>query len=190
MDSYLHRVADMLMLHLDNLDAYTRRLMSDEIKQDIMTGRLYRSPLLSETGRRDYPRLLTEAAEHHNEVWLASALLAEGCILVAQVGLNGVKSPVSDEAVRVLADMAFNRYYCRAVCGRAIEHGVSVSVYWADEDPHASQEVRACEMWRLDPGPLRELLRTQPSLEAALNIPGGRRTGLSLFFSSQSQEDA
>jgi hypothetical protein len=122
-------------------------------------------------------------------LWLASTLHAKRHVLRVETTRNGVRSVISEEAIRIFTDMDFNRYYCRAVCSRAIEYGVCVSVCWADEDPQAAPEVRACEMWRHDPAPFRELLRSQPSLEVALNIPGGRRTGLSLFFSDPSRYD-
>lgn len=54
-------------LHYKNLDDVTRRHMREEFDGDVANGRLYISARLSPTGRQEYPDLLREAIEQHDD---------------------------------------------------------------------------------------------------------------------------
>ena len=69
-----------MALQLIHLDQRTRRLMSEELDQDIAEKRLYLSPRLSERGRIDWPSLLREAIDNGDEQSLAQALRNNGRI--------------------------------------------------------------------------------------------------------------
>lgn len=174
-----------IALNLTNLDEQTRVLMLKEIEQDITATRLYMNPRLNELGHTQYPALLKEAAKNHDDEWLAGEIRAKGLLKIRESrrttsgGNTIAKVPVT--APDTLAEGEFNRFYCRAVCLRAIEEGKqSVRVYRAKhvDNPRLESEAKIGTM--VDAKKLLEDLRTSQGVEPALGIPPGPNSGLSV----------
>jgi hypothetical protein len=174
-----------MALNLTNLDAKTRALMVKEIDQDITATRLYMSPRLNELGHTQYPALLKEAAQNHDDTWFAGQIRAKGLLKIKESrrtpsgGTTTAKVPVT--APDTLAEGEFNRFYCRAVCLRAIDEGKhSVRVYRAKhvDNPRPESEAKIGTM--VDAKKLLEDLRTSQGVEPALSIPPGPNSGLTV----------
>jgi len=69
-----------MSLSYENLDERTRHFMLQEIDLDISRKTLYMSPRLNEQGKRHYPLLLKDAAQNHDDDWLADELRRRQCI--------------------------------------------------------------------------------------------------------------
>jgi hypothetical protein len=136
---------------LVDLDETTRKWMMEEYRRDLDQGTLFVSPLLTDRGRREYADLLKEAIEHHDEVWLASALgsgdrmnltqrsVHQGAGASPGTATHTGRPPSKNSALggeesqempnstpEVLAEGEFNRYYARGLCRRAIDEGMDV----------------------------------------------------------------
>ena len=166
-----------------NLDRETRRRMGEEIAAAIRDGNLYYSKRFNQAGIDAWPSLLSEAAENHDEHWLAYQLEAQGHIK----GMEGSATPsggytikhVPHTAAETMAEGQFNRYYMLAVCGRAIASGTPhVVVYRAKEVAAPRPESEALVGQRLDPLTLADEIRpVDASLGHALLKPN---SGLSV----------
>lgn len=174
-----------MALNLVDLDDATRRLMQEELDSDISSGRLYISPRLTELGRERYPELLRQAMIAQDDSWLAGNLGAGGLIKTEEQrrkptgGYTVVKVPVT--APVTLAEGEFNRFYCRAVCRRALQDGVGqVEIYRAKEVERPRPESLAKEGARADAQELLNDLRTHQGVEPALGLPPGPNSGLSV----------
>ncbi|MGD0279993.1 MAG: hypothetical protein ABSC11_11885 [Smithella sp.] len=84
-----------MSLNLVNLDSVTRSLMLDEIDNDTKSTKLYISPRLNVIGQQEYPRLLKEAAEKHDDSWLASQLRNKCNFFNASETRNLKSGPIS-----------------------------------------------------------------------------------------------
>lgn len=173
-------------LHFDDLDGLTRLLALDELWRDGAASCLYRSPRLTDAGWRDWPVLLQLALLDAEPKALATALRREG--RMRELDLRG--RPLPPDAPRVLADGEFNRYYCRAVCRRALAQGsAQVQVFRAREvlEPRrSSQEILGMLMdaaWLLDD------LRRHPA-HAIGRVPGGPGSGISVRIPMQQRTGA
>jgi hypothetical protein len=174
-----------MALRLENLDEATRHLMLEELDLDISEGRLYISPRLTTLGREQYPILLRQAFTGHDDPWLANSLSMGGMIKSEEQrrkptgGYTIVKVPVT--APLTLAEGEFNRFYCRAVCRRALESGVGqVEIYRAKEvdKPRPASEAKIGA--RVSAQELLNDLRTHQGVEPALGLPPGPNSGLSV----------
>jgi hypothetical protein len=173
------------MLNLLHLDERTRRLMLDEIEQDVLRGTLYVSPRLSNTGQQNYLTLLKQAVAEHDDSWLAEQLSSHKRMHETEQkkkpkgGYTVARVP--EGAAETLAEGEFNRYYARAVCRRALEDGVpEVVVYRAKGVAQSSEESEGHLGMRLDPARLLDDLRTHPGMGTALGLPRGPNSGLSV----------
>ena len=172
-------------MDLANLDERTRRLMLGEIELDIANGNLYISPRLSTGGADEYPTLLREAAESHDDDWLAVQLRSRGAFNATYqrrkpTGGYSIASMPSN-APETLAEGEFNRFYMRGLCLRAIEDGVAeLEVYRARESSHPRWESEALIGTRIDPARLLDDLRTHTGVDTALGLPPGPNSGLSV----------
>ena len=117
-----------MSLYLEHLDERTRKLMLEELEDDLRTNRLYISPYLSGQGQRDYPNLLREAIEHGSADTLAAGLRdmrrIERSFQRRKPTGGYAIATVPENAAQVVAEMEFNRYYIRGVARRALEDGV------------------------------------------------------------------
>lgn len=111
-------------MHYENLDQRTRIHMASEITHDVSAGRLYVSHRLNDEGKSNWAVLLSEAAESHDDSWLAGQLQTRGYLNTHEVrkkpsgGTTTAKVPLTASAT--LAEGEFNRFYARGLCQRAI----------------------------------------------------------------------
>lgn len=174
-----------MALNLSNLDEKTRPLMVSEIDLDERGGQLYISPRLNEDGRRDYPALLREAAQFHDDGWLAGEIRQRNLLRAKETRRTPsggtTEARVPETAPETLAEGEFNRFYCRAVCARALEEGkINVRVCRAKLPVHPRPESVAKERTLIDARQLLNDLRRSQGVEPALGIPPGPNSGLSV----------
>ncbi|MGH2538149.1 MAG: hypothetical protein ACRDHL_12200 [Candidatus Promineifilaceae bacterium] len=176
-----------MSLYFPELDERTRRLMLAELEYDIGRNQLHISPYLSLQGQRDYPNLLRQAIERGDETTLAEELRA-----LRRIGRTGhrrnpaggytiVTLPAT--AAETLAEDAFNRYYIRAICRRALEEGVEELIVYRAK-PAAEPRPRSEELVEttVDPAALLHDLRERPAEEQEIGVPGGPNSGISVRF--------
>lgn len=174
-----------MTFYFPNLDERTRELMLEEVEYDEEHQQLHVSPYLSNQGLHDYPALLREAITQGDEDTLAEALNQRRRIArtahrrLQQGGYNIVTVP--SNAAELLAQDAFNRYYIRALCRRAIEDGIEeLIVYRAKQVQNPRPESEALVETTVDPQALLDDLRQNIDEEPALGIPGGPNSGISV----------
>jgi hypothetical protein len=176
-----------MTLQLVNLDQTIRALMLEEMAFDLAQNQLHISPYLSGQGVHDYPNLLREAIEHGDEDTLAESLRAQRRI--ERTGHRRKTSggytivTVPDNAADMLAQDAFNRYYIRAVCRRALELGLDdVVIYRARASAHPRPESEELIETMIDAADLLEDLRLNTGEEPELGVPGGPNSGISVHL--------
>lgn len=171
-------------LKLVNLDERTRHFMVSEIDSDEASDKLYISPRLNERGKNKYYDLLREAAEEHDDKWLAERLRRGGLMKTQERrrkpkgGYTTAQVPVT--APDTLAEGEFNRFYIRGLCRRAIEDDVpELMIYRAKYvgSPRNKSEAKIGE--RVDPQQLLDDLRANPGVDTALGLPSDPNSGLS-----------
>lgn len=179
-----------MTLQLQQLDAQTRELMLEELEYDLDRNQLHISPYLSGQGVHDFARLLREAMDNGDEATLAEALGQMRRIArtahrrLPDGGYNIVTVPYN--AAEMIADDAFNRYYIRAVCRRALAEGEDeVVVYRAR--PVGRPRPRSEELLEtaVNPAELLEDLRQHSGEKSELGIPGGPNSGISVYLPSK-----
>lgn len=174
-----------MALSLDNLDSKTRQLMVEEIERDDANGTLYFSSRLSDSGRKEYGFLLLKAAQDHDDTWLANALRAEDRMNALEQkrkssgGFTTAKVPVN--APDTLAEGEFNRFYIRGLCRRAIDEGIQeLMIVRAKAVNVPRPESLAKIGMRVNAQNLLDDLRANPGVDAALGLPAGPNSGLSI----------
>jgi hypothetical protein len=174
-----------MALSLHNLDALTRHLMVEEINRDVAATTIYISQRLSNQGKADYVRLLSEAAGAYDDAWLELELNSLGRLNATETrrtpsgGVTTAKVPVT--AAQTMAEGEFNRFYSRALCLRAISDGIAhVEVYRAKAVSNPRPESVAMIRQKMDPRALLNDLRAHPGMDTALGLPPGPNSGLSI----------
>jgi hypothetical protein len=131
--------------------------------------------------------LLREAIQHGDDETLAASLRERRRIARTahrrkpEGGYSIVTIP--NNAAETLAQDAFNRYYIRAICRRAIEEGFDqVVIYRARSVDQPRSTSEALVETTVDPAALLEDLRAHPDEEPALGIPAGPNSGLSVHL--------
>lgn len=178
-----------MSLYLQQMDAQTRELMEEELEYDLARHQLHISPYLSGQGVHDFAPLLREAMRNGDEKTLAKALgqmrriartahrrLPEGGYHIVAVPYN---------AAEMIAEDAFNRYYIRAICRRALAEGEdNVVVYRARSA--GTPRARSEELLEtaVNPADLLEDLRQHSGEKTELGIPGGPHSGISVYLPS------
>lgn len=160
----------------DSLDPDVRRHMVDELNHDIENGRLHLSDHLTDAGREAWPNLLWEAAESHNDGWLAAQLRRHGYVSAGETSAG--KGKGNPDPGVLLAESEFNRFYIRGVCADALKKG--------------KQDVEICQGGNLSSDarsrvgkktPARKLLNTlrnDTEVESSLGVPAGTISGLTV----------
>jgi hypothetical protein len=174
-----------LGLYYTNLDAKTREFMLKEIELDCQSGKLYFSPRLNTIGQSSWESLLKEAAQLHDDDWLANELRNRHCMNSHEArstrsgGITSCQVPVN--APDTLSEGEFNRFYCRGLCARGISEEVKeVEVYRGKQVQTPRPESQAKIGNRLDPAALLNDLRTCQGVDTALGIPKGPNSGLTI----------
>lgn len=171
------------MLTLLNLDADTRNWMLAELEHDLSSGQLYLSKRFSDAGRRDYPDLLRQALESHNDDWLAAQLRLNGRLADRETYERAGKTherAVPVNAAETLAEGEFNRFYLRALARRVLETGKGqLIVYRAKPVSQPRPESEQMIGTPINPEALLNDLRKNVGVDTALKLPPGPNSGLS-----------
>ena len=173
------------MLQLDQLDDRTRHLMLEEVQRDEHANTLYLSPRLSARGQTDFPVLLRQAVQQHDDNWLAQQLRKEDRLNRTETRTRQGKTHVADvphTAPETLAEGEFNRFYIRALCVRAIEDGLRLQVYRAKSVTNPRSVSQARVGTYVDPQTLLHDLRSHQGVDTALGLPAGPNSGLSVLL--------
>ena len=169
-----------MALDYRNLDETIRKLMTEEVKRDVDNNSLYLSKRFTHEGAQAWPSLLLEAITDHDDVWLAQQIRHRGYLKEFESTARGErKVPVT--AHETLAEGEFNRFYCRAICLKAMQDGLnSVIAYRAKEAINPRRESEEKIDSAFDPKEVLNDLRANPGVDLALGIPAGPNSGLSL----------
>jgi hypothetical protein len=171
------------MLSLADLNR-VRSLMVEEIEMDIENGAIYRCPRLTDAGLAQFPELILQAAINHDDTWLGSQMRRLGLFKSHEhrhTAHGIVTARVPHNAHVTLSEGEFNRYYIRAVCRAALEHGASeVHIYRAKavENPRPESQARVGR--RIGAQALLADLRRTNHVDNALGVPAGPNSGLSV----------
>ncbi|QUY40420.1 hypothetical protein [Acaryochloris marina] len=126
------------MFDFENLDSVTRASMLQAIEEADRTNNIYYSNRFNQAGKDQWLSLLKQAAEKHNEHWLAYQLEANALMKE----FEGAHKPsggytikhVPDTAAETMAEGQFNRFYILGLCKRARDEGISqLVIYRAKE---------------------------------------------------------
>lgn len=173
------------MLNLLHLDDRTRPFMYAEVDRDVAGGSLYLGEYLSVQGQTEYPVLLKEAVQRHDDDWLAEQLARNRRIVPhtqrrkPRGGYATVR--VRADAHEMLAEGEFNRFYIRGLCLRAIdEQTPELIIYRAKPVMEARPHSQMLIGTPLDPQRLLDDLRTNIGVDGVLGVPGGPNSGLSV----------
>jgi len=135
------------MFQFENLDGNTRATMLEAIEEAERSNNIYYSTRFNEAGNKQWLPLLRQAAQEHNEHWLAYQLEANGLMK----DFEGAHKPtggytikhVPHTAAETMAEGQFNRFYILGLCKRARAEGISqLVVYRAKEryDPRPESQ--------------------------------------------------
>lgn len=174
-----------MAFHFANLDDRTRSYMVKEIELDIASNKLYVSPRLNEAGVREYPGLLREAAQSHDESWLANQVRSRSLLKTHEErnkpkgGTTIAQVPIT--AADTLAEGECNRFYARGLCARAVGDGLNeVEVYRGKQVLQPRRESEAMIGRRISAQSLLQDLRVSQGVEPALGLPPGPNSGLTV----------
>lgn len=174
-----------MAFYFADLDENVRALMLEEVEFDEANNTLHISPYLSGQGVRDYPQLLKEAIQNGDEETLAQALSQHRRIDRTAHRRNPAGGysivTVPENAAEMLAGDAFNRYYIRALCQRALQEGIDELIIYRAKpaaNPRAASE-QLVET-TIDPQTLLLDLRKYTDERPEFGIPGGPNSGLSV----------
>jgi hypothetical protein len=172
-------------LKLVNLDAQTRPQILAEIDADVRAAKLYYGARLSPRGRQDYPQLLRQTAEIHDDSWLATELRKDGRLNQMEEkrkpkgGTTMAHVPIT--APETLAEGEFNRFYIRGLCLRALAEGIThLTIYRAKEVEHPRPESVAKIGQKIPAQALLNDLRANVGVDTAFGLPAGPNSGLSV----------
>lgn len=135
------------MFNYINLDSETRRFMIEAIEEAEATNNIYKSTRFNSKGNIQWIPLLKEAANNHNEHWLAYQLEANALMRDyenAQTPSGGYTTKhVPHTAAETMAEGQFNRFYILGLCKRAKNEGIpELEIYRAKQssDPRAESQ--------------------------------------------------
>lgn len=171
------------MFNFVNLDETTRSFMLEAIAEAEASGNIYYSSRFNDSGYQQWIPLLKEAAEAHNEHWLAFQLETRGLMK----GFEGAMTPsggytvkhVPSFAAETMAEGQFNRFYILGLCKRARTEGVSnLEVYRAKQSAVPRSESQALIGSQFSVDYIEsQLLKTSDSFKSPLVKPN---SGLSV----------
>ena len=133
------------MFNFENLDETTRGYMLEAISDAEASGNIYFSTRFNDAGYKQWLPLLKEAAEEHNEHWLAYQLETQRLMK----GFEGAMTPsggyrvkhTPHTAAETMAEGQFNRFYILGLCKRAKAEGISqLEVYRAKKSTAPRRE--------------------------------------------------
>jgi hypothetical protein len=176
---------DAMGLNLEDLDDETRKYMLEEIDMDTASDKIYRSSYLGQRIQGNWPDMIRHAAQTGNDDSLAAELRRPGALnrttqrRTPRGGMTTARVPYN--AAEVLAESEFNRYYVRGLCRRATVNGIPrLEVYRAKHVVEARPESQARIGLLVDPEVVLIDVRASTGVEAALGIPPGPGSGISI----------
>lgn len=172
----------------DSLDPDVRRHMVAEINQDIENGRVHLSDLLTDAGREAWPNLLWEAAESHNDGWLAAQLRRHSYVTggnepaaAAPRGKGNQGGKPADDPGTILAECEFNRLYIRGVCADVLAKGKQDVEICKGLPAGTLSSEASCRVGKKVPArKLLNSIRNNPDVESSLGAPSGTVSGLTV----------
>jgi hypothetical protein len=171
-------------MYFPDLDEAVRARMVEEIRFDTERGALYVSGRLTQAGRARWPDMLSRAAASGTPAGLAGGLRAAEFLVTTETShRNGMPygRAVPDNAADTLAEGEFSRFYIRAVCAIALERGqTQVVVYRAKNVATPPADSNSLIGSSVAAQAVLDDLRTRPGIDAALGIPPGPNSGLSV----------
>jgi hypothetical protein len=161
-------------MNLEDLEG-VREFMAEEVNLDIAKDTLYMSKRLKPGYEGIYTALLQDAVIDGDTNTLGQCILDKNCLKSME---RGRKVPWN--AHITLSEGEFNKFYCRGVCRKAIEKGHELEVYRAKQvdRPRSSSLVLIGVI--MDSEQLLTDLRKNSGIDAALGIPAGPNSGLSV----------
>ncbi len=176
------------MFHFDDLDEKTRKYMLEAIDDADRIGNIYYSTRFNEAGRREWLGLLKEAAQAHDEKWLAEQVETNGLMRELEGGRTPrgaytVKHIPGPAAADTLAEGQFNRFYMLGLSRRARAEGIpELEVYRARQTAAPRPQSKRLVGRRIPVDQVEDELR---DTKASLKSPLLRvRSGISLKLPS------
>lgn len=170
----------------EDLTSEIRRLMVEEIDMDVASEKISLSRWLTQGGQGNWADLLRQAASNGSDVTLAVEIRRGGYL----VSRYQKRKPKSDQYIwadvphnghEVLAEIEFNNYFCRALCRYAVENKIPrLEVYRAKRVMQPRPESQEKIGTLVDPSAVLTDLRASVGFAAALGIPAGPGTGITL----------
>ncbi|MGD1076673.1 MAG: hypothetical protein ABR903_11435, partial [Thermodesulfovibrionales bacterium] len=138
---------------------------------------------LNIVGQQEYPRLLREATEKHDESWLSSQLRSGGKFNASEtrnLKTGPISAKVPSNAPDMLAEGEFNRFYLRGLCLRAIRDNIpNLIIYRAKPVSNPRPESELTIGSAVAPQALLDDLRRNIGIDTFLGLPSGPNSGLS-----------
>jgi hypothetical protein len=169
-----------MLKHLD--DTKVRKYMSQELKDDISSGKVYLSKFQTPQGQGEWPSVLGQAIKEHDADWLINELSNSLCWLTEYEkrkpngGTTMVRVPVT--ASETLANGEFQKYYLRGVALLAIDTATELIVTRIREVTHPRSQSEALIGTSVDAQQLLDDLRLNNGIDSFLGIPAGPNSGL------------
>lgn len=174
------------MFNFENLDEKTRGFMLEAISEAEKSNNIYHSARFNDAGYAQWLPLLKEAAQEHDEHWLAYQLETRRLMK----GFEGSMTPsggytikhVPHTAAETMAEGQFNRFYILGLCKRVRAEGVSqLEIYRARESavPRRESQNLIGSKFSIDYVE-SQLLKTSDSFKSPLVKPN---SGLSMRLS-------
>lgn len=148
-----------------------------ELERDISDRRVHLNRRLSERGERDFSDLLRRAVSSGDEVTLTNSLregerlrIVEPRINPTDYAVRGVMVPLG--AAKEIAEAAFNRYYIRALCVRAIQDDIPYLLILRAGPPRFVRKHNEALIGnKVDPTELLEHIRSRSGYESTGTFP-------------------
>ena len=176
----LHK-EDFMGIRYENLDSVTRGYMLEEIQ----LGGHYESPRLTQEGLSAWPELMLQAAQGHDDDWLAQQLLSKGYLRSEESytrdGVTRSGRINQPHAAQQLGEGEFNRYYIRGLCRRAESEGKNKLIIYRGKEvnnprPESEEKIGSAVSTEMLLSTLRK--NDFVTIEDAIGIPGGPNSGL------------
>ncbi|MCE1164617.1 MAG: hypothetical protein LWX07_04345 [Bacteroidetes bacterium] len=157
--------------------------MEEEVNLDIQNNKLYISPRLNQTGVQFFKQYLIDSIRNGNSETLTNMLQNGSHFNDTELRhtKNGIiDAKIPSNAASVLAEDIFNRFYCRALCVRALSEEKLLKVYRAKSVTNPRPESISKENSFVDPQNLLDDLRNNVDGATEMGVPGGPNSGLSV----------
>lgn len=167
-----------------NLDTITRCYMRSELIMDIESDNVYYSEFLKYGYEDAWEKTLFCAIKNYDDIWLENHIISQKFLLEKYHKLkkNGgfIKTKTPQEKALQLAEAEFNRFYCRAICIRAIKEDKKVKIYRGKKILETSIKSKNMIGHVLSAQEILNELREEVSVNTVLGLPNETNTGLTI----------